>query len=101
MVKFFIKVAVCLILLFSLVVPVKRSNSLSTYVLNVTYVNGTTRNIILELPKNSSYYIDTYRGSYSLRITSKGNTIWGYKSIFPFAEGNIPGILYINSITER
>lgn len=101
MIKFFIQVAVCLLLLFSLIIPVKRSDSLSTYVLNVTYVNGNTRNIALELPSNFKYGISSSRGSYSLNLTSTGKTIWGYKSIFPLCEGSVSGILYVNSITKR
>lgn len=101
MAKTIIQIVLIGLFMFSLIIPIKRVSPMCTFIFNVTYVNGDTRNIALELPSEMDYYICSNRGSYSLYITSKGKTIWGYKTFLPLAEYNISGILYVNSITKR
>lgn len=101
MAKTIIQIVLIGLFMFSLVIPIKRVSPMCTFIFNVTYVNGDTRNIALELPSDFSYAINSSRGSYSLDFTSPGKTLWGYKSIFPLCEGSISGILYVNSITKK
>lgn len=90
------------LLICSFIFPIKRKNSsTNTYVFNVTYVNGDTRNVILELPSDIEYQLTSDRGSYYLSITSPGKTICGYKSISDITECSVSGILYVNSITKK
>lgn len=86
----------------SFIFPIrKNSSTTNTYVFNVTYVNGDTRNVMLELPSDIEYQLTSDRGSYYLHITSTGKTIWGYKSIVGISECSVSGVLYVNSITKK
>lgn len=101
MAKTIIQIVLIGLFMFSLIIPIKRLSPTNTYIFNVTYVNGSTRNIVLELPSDFNYMIEDNRGSYSLNLTSPGKTVWCYKSIFPLCEGSVSGVLYVNSITKK
>lgn len=101
MAKTIIQVLMFGLLMFSLILPIRRTSPVNTFVFNVTYVNGNTRNISLELPSNFEYWVSSSKGSYYLNLTSPGKTIWGYKSFIPLCEGSVSGVLYVNSITKK
>lgn len=91
------------VLIISLTAPVNAYNDKThDYIFNVTYVNGDCRNIIVNLPDDFKYGVSNNKGSYYLKFTSEGKTIWGYKSLFEY-EGysDISGVLYVNSITKK
>lgn len=55
MAKTIIQIILIGLFMFSLLIPIKMVSPISTYLFNVTYVNGNTRNIVLELPSDFNY----------------------------------------------
>lgn len=97
--KFFVKLGIIVLFIYSLLIPVDADESqYHKYRLNVMCPYNIEKQFIVILPENYEYSIRHTKHRYMLSFYSMQNTIWGYTAPLIHDEGNIYDVVAVKSI---
>lgn len=85
--------------IFSFIMPFNFHNK-EPHNINVTYSNGLTQNLYINIPPEVDCVIKKYNNDTKLIIKSYGYTVWGYKSNIVNIEAEIPSVNHVNFIKK-